>query len=423
MMVTENDAPAQGTLHFVSGFVNITPTQPVPLAGYGARSGGYVGIADELEANAVIVRDAARHLILITFDLLYVGDLLRHRLEETLLPFVQPDDLFLAASHTHFAPATDPGSPLLGVVDAHYFGFVVARVEALVRELMQAEFKPLHAGIGRSQADNAVNRRRVGWRLRRRFPFLHHGASMAPNPRGIKDETVTLLRLGSDAVVWNYACHPVFVPELIHVSADFIGVVRRSLRTKLGPKTAVLFWQGFSGDIYPSFAATMESLSARLKRRWFKTSGAVAADVWTRWAERLADHVDHAYSSAAPRPAIGPMRSQRVSCPLTDVLQGATTNKSIWAHRLQLGGEIDILGVSAELMTAYVSYFRDALRSPNLLCVGCIDGVFGYLPTSRMLREGGYEAADFLPHFSLSGRFRDDLEQILRAKLVAPLAL
>jgi len=386
MTVNENDAPAPATLQFTSGFVNITPTHPVPLAGYGARMGPYAGIADELEANAVIVRDGARDLVFITFDLLYVGDLLRHRLEETLLAFVQPDDLFLAASHTHFAPATNPSSPLLGIVDANYFGLVVAQVEALVRGLMQAEFKPLHAGIGRSQADNAVNRRRVGWRLRRRFPFLRHGAWMAPNPRGVKDETVTLLRLGSEAVVWNYACHPVFVPHLNDVSADFIGVVRRSLRETLGPRTAVLFCQGFSGDIYPSFAATTDGLSARLKRRWFRTSDAVAADVWADWAARLAGHVDEAYANAATCPVIGPVRSLRVSCPLTDVLKGATTNRALWAHRIQLGAAIDILGVSAELMTAYASYFRAALRSPNLLCVGCIDGTFGYLPTAKMLR-------------------------------------
>jgi hypothetical protein len=407
------------TLQFTSGYVDITPTNPLPLAGHAGRAGPYAGIADDLEANAVIVQDGDQLLIAITFDLLYVGDWLRRQLERALEPFVQPDHLFLAASHTHFAPATDPALPLVGTVDADFVVMVAGKVEALVRELMHSEFKPLHAGIGRAQAYNAVNRRRIGWRLSRRFPFLRRGVSMAPNPRGIKDETIQVLRLGAEAVIWNYACHPVIVPQMNHISSDFIGVVRRALRAKLGLKTAVLFWQGFSGDVYPSFAATMFGL----RQRWYGGNETVAADVWTRWTADLAWHVERAHANAVMRPAVGPMRSVRVSCPVSDLLTAGTSDKALWTHRIHIGPEIDILGVSAEFVTAYISSFRSALASPNLLCVGCIDGVFGYLPTAQMLREGGYEAADFFPHFSLSGKFRDDLEQILRAKLVAPLAL
>ena len=49
------------TLSFTAGHVNITPTcSPIPLAGYGGRSvSRHAGIADDLEANAVIARQTA----------------------------------------------------------------------------------------------------------------------------------------------------------------------------------------------------------------------------------------------------------------------------------------------------------------------------------------------------------------------------
>jgi len=46
--------------------------------------------------------------------------------------------------------------------------------------------------------------------------------------------------------------------------------------------------------------------------------------------------------------------------------------------------------------------------------VGYIDSVFGYLPTATMLGERGYEDSGFMRLFGLTGRFRPELEQVVR---------
>jgi neutral ceramidase len=395
------------TVSYTAGALVITPTSPAPLAGYSGRSGVYDGVADDLEANVVVLREGDELTALISFDLLYVGGDLRRRLEEALIVWIKPDHLFLTASHTHFAPATDPTLPMLGEVFPDYVAMVVEKVGGLVRQLCEGELKPLEIRVGRAQAENAVNRRRVGWRLSRRFPFLRHGASMRPNPAGLKDETIRLIRLGNDAVIWNYACHPVFTPQMNHVSADFIGAVRRALRRRLGPTTAVLFWQGFSGDVYPSFASTMGG-------------DVVDAGAYRRWTDSLASHVAEAYDAATPRNA-GPIRSTRVSCSVNELLADGICDKTVWAQRIRIGPDVDILGLSAEVVTAYGERFRKFLQINDLFCVGCIDGVFGYLPTAEMLREGGYESANFMTAFGLAGKFRSDLEFVLETKLLTSL--
>lgn len=409
------------TISYAAGFVPITPTRPLPLAGFSGRSDAFAGIADELEANVVVLDDAGERTVLAALDLLFVGQHLRGSLEDALDDIVPPERLFLAASHTHFAPATDPSLPMLGITDRAYVAAITDRIADLVRRLLAGARKPLDIWQGRSAADNAVNRRSIGWRLTRRFPFFHHGVWMRPNLRGVKDETVRLLRLGDDALIWNYACHPVFMPQMDHVSSDYIGVVRQHMRRRLGVSAAVLFWQGFSGDVYPSFAVQVHRRSRSIRRRLLSRRTSIQPEAYRRWSDCLASCVADALDRSTPASG-GAIRSRRTRCSLNDLLAGHASDKSLHAHSISIGPDVHILGVSAELVTAYAAGFRQLLRLSNLLCVACIDGVFGYVPTAAMLREGGYEAGQFMPAFSLHGAFRHDLEQVIAAKLLTPLA-
>ena len=401
---------------FAAGFVDITPMRPVMLAGYGVRTGAYDGVADRLEANAIVLRGAGPPVVLVSFDLLYVGELLRGKLE-LALPEVPPDHLFLAASHTHFAPATDPTLPVLGLVADDYVTLIVERVATLVRQLLRGELRPLTLGTAECQADNAVNRRSVGWRVVKRFPFLRKGVWMQPNAAGMKDETVRIARLGGQALIWNYACHPVFIPRMNHVSADFVGQVRSALRAQFGAATAVLFWQGFSGNIYPSFASTMVGFPARIKRLLRKPAS-VDPTIWRDWADRLARQVVESAAQISLAEVRGGVQAARTTIALTDLVGPDAPDKRVTAHQVKIGSELHALGISAELVAEYGPLLRERLNNNRLICVGCIDGVFGYLPTARMLHEGGYEAGDFFPGFSLHGKFPSDIEERVQEKLL-----
>jgi hypothetical protein len=61
------------------------------------------------------------------------------------------------------------------------------------------------------------------------------------------------------------------------------------------------------------------------------------------------------------------------------------------------------------------------LRAPaSVIPVGCVGDVFGYLPTSEMVPQGGYEAQGFLPRFGLGGSFTSDVGAIVERKLLQP---
>jgi neutral ceramidase len=69
------------------------------------------------------------------------------------------------------------------------------------------------------------------------------------------------------------------------------------------------------------------------------------------------------------------------------------------------------VGVAAEVVTEYGALVEATFDTAITIPVGYIDEVYGYLPTERMLREGGYEASWFLAPFALEGPLNPAIEE------------
>jgi hypothetical protein len=83
---------------------------------------------------------------------------------------------------------------------------------------------------------------------------------------------------------------------------------------------------------------------------------------------------------------------------------------SVW----QFGKDLTLVGLSGEVVVDYVTLLEKAL-GPNQLwiCAYCND-VFGYLPSTRILEEGGYETRGL--YSGASGFFaREAQEVVVRA--------
>ena len=124
------------TAYAAAGTVDITPRNPVPLAGSGLRRGAFRAVADRLEANALVLRSSGPPVVLVSADLLFIGEELRAGVLRRLSGSVPDEALFFAASHTHFAPATDDLPPRLGRMDAGYVAQVCYQVAYLVTTIM-----------------------------------------------------------------------------------------------------------------------------------------------------------------------------------------------------------------------------------------------------------------------------------------------
>ena len=71
-------------------------------------------------------------------------------------------------------------------------------------------------------------------------------------------------------------------------------------------------------------------------------------------------------------------------------------------------GSVIIVALSAEVVAEYTQFFKDKFPNKTVIPVGYINTPFGYLPTQKILREGGYEAIDHFDSFSIIGNFNKD---------------
>ena len=379
--------------------LDITPTTPVVLASGPDLSRRTGRVFERLEANvAVLHDDRDRVTVLITVDLLYPGPALRRAIEAAL-PDIPPSRILLGASHTHRGPSASPGLPGLGQVDQTYLRDIAGQLCETVRTLVHStgqEVDECHVGVG--QLDHSINRRR------------RHGSTtrMGPNLDGVRDETCTTVRVSASGkiqfILWNYACHPVSHPETSMLSAHYPHVVRRRLREKYGLDVPVLFLQGFSGNTRPNASMRISRPRDVLRRlKWGPSFHDLSHSRYRKWCDSLADSALRIEASAS-LVEINEIQASRSVVPLrrfVELNDGDPREANLVSfQKMRLGRTLTIVGASAEVVSEYSAWIRDQLPAgEQLICAGCLDDTFGYIPTEQMLREGGYEPRGFCSSF------------------------
>ncbi len=405
-------------IQFSCGHAAINPKRNINLAGYAFRKSSYRSISDSLEANAVALRCSGNQAVIVSVDLLYVGDDLRSRVLERLAGTLRDDELFFAASHNHFAPAVERSKPLLGTFDEEYQDEVVIVVSRLLRSILDEKFQEgtiLFKSI--RGPDLNINRRRRGWS--HSWPPRREMCGL-PNPQGPRDQTIRVLQLcdtssSTKAVIWGYCCHPVGFPYPDSVTAHYPGVVRDAIRESFGDHTPVVFLQGFTGNVDPRIMARLPSRLFSVEMLKFLVYrllngvefGPFSESVWATWTGSLAESVIkiiRGESNGSDSVVNGQIRLRRVVLPVQSLGIQCPSNK-LFFHLIELG-KTRIVGISAEPVVEYVSIIEQMYPDSNVFPVGYIDDVVTYLPVENMLSEGGYEVDGFRRFFGVKGRFR-----------------
>jgi neutral ceramidase len=415
------DSDLSNALSFAAGKSEITPLQPVPLAGRTMRSAPYSKIASTLEANLVIFRGARGLILLIGVDLLFSSSEFQAAIQKRLTRAVaaQIETLFIVASHTHNAPAVDRSKPLLGKVDETYFSQAVERVAVLIAQTMAAPFKTaqtLWCGTSRCTL-NAVRRNR-GLRLRVKPLSLTLAVNMVVGTTKTDSHAVKVLVSRDESgramwVLWQWACHATSFEDATAVSSDFPGEIRDNLRKMYDDESLpVVFFPGLSGDLRPDpawFPLSLKDLAAYPLQRPFarpskENFGLLCRSLTTSLFEALQQLTEVKPSAA--------LQCRKAVVSLAKIISQKEPDLPMGKLEVLMldGGAFGFLLFSAEVTSRYRDLFGTALKD-NWFASGCCNHVFGYLPTDQEIAEGGYESEDFFPYFSLQGRFEQRVEQ------------
>ncbi len=404
---------SEGEVCYAAATVDISPTVPTPLAGFSNRRGPFRKVGSPIEANLLQIRTGCDTVVIIQLDALFPSRDLQRAILERSKCGLAPDNLILVASHTHNAPALDPSKPKLGVVHEGHFISVAERLAEAVRDLASRRGRPAKIRYGQVDAALNVSRRALHWHFRETFPFLRHGITLQPNLTIDVDNRLEVLSFDAGleviAVVWRWTCHPVENGSIHELSANFPGAVRERLRQEIRQDLPVVFLQGFAGDVNPRHVSRYASWRDKLFfpcGPWFARLTPAERDAWRR---TLAAELLDALESALPL-EVGPsVEHTRVDADLADFLTHPPPHGSLPVLRLSIGSGLHFVFVGAEVCQSYTSQVRSRL-SGIVMPVGYFDEVFGYLPSDAQVREGGYEAGDFMPYFSLRGKLKRNLE-------------
>jgi hypothetical protein len=409
------------TLRIAVKTVDITPIRPVGLGGFAGRLGPYRLVADDLALTVLVLRQVDAVVAIVSADVLFFDDAMREGLLRRLRDgglTLTADQLILAATHTHFAPMLDATKPRLGIAEREYRERIEDKAYGVLRELLEQDGEAVSLRYSRGAMRGQVCRRSLRATLADGGVVYH--SVMAPNAAEPVDDALTVIRFDTydgrpKAIVWNWACHPVGFPELEAVSADFPGTVRRRIKAEFGPQIEVLFLQGCAGDIRPDTTPAGGARDAVPPTDRDIEFSPFTPDGWERWAAAIADGVlrqvlaTNGWIQIAPAIASSScsIRLDRVASEAGDTMMGM--------RLLMLARDLAIVCWSAEPVSGYAVRLRSLLPECTVIAAGYVDTVFGYLPTDRMVRFGGYEVGGFCEYFGWPGRFTEAVEDVVMA--------
>jgi len=388
--------------------VNISPELPIWLSGYGGRNKPAQDKLDDLWAKALVLEDAdGRRAVLVTMDLVGIDrELSREvcgRIEEQ---FQMPRAaIALSTSHTHSGPVVRSNLAAMYALDERNSKRIEDYATELETKLIKVvadaieNLEPARLSWTVGKATFAVNRRNnpegdVPRRQREHGlvgPVDHDLPVLAIHSLGEEPE----LR----AIVAGYACHATVLSEY-SLSADWPGVGQNELERR-HPGTTVLFWAGCGADQNPlprrsidwlnrhgrAFAEAVDvALNSPLKRIESKL-GTAYEEIDLKFAALPSrDELESTAAGGPPQAAWA-----RYLLQTWDRDSGLPTGYPYPIQVWRLGDEINWLFLGGEVVVDYSLRLKSEIGRDNMWVASYSNDVMGYIPSQRVLAEGGYE--------------------------------
>jgi hypothetical protein len=400
--------------------VDITPSESIWLAGYAARTRPSESVRMPIHAKALALRDEAGAIsVVVTVDL--VG--IRREMIEPIAEragrelHIARERILFNASHTHSAPVVGDSTvyePQMGTYLEAQKAAIGRYTQALPNLLYSAiakavgDLRPATLWFEQGFAGFAVNRRRVG---RRELP-------------GPVDHDVPVLAAKAEdghylAIVFGYACHNTVMDDYT-VHGDYAGYAQHDLEGRF-PGATALFVQGGGADANPLPRRRVEDME--------------------RYGATLADAVEDTVK-APMKPVTGPVRAATETVQVNFEgpfdrarwqAEAASSTRPVALHGqrmlaiLDRGGSIPqsrpylvqawrfesgqtLLMLAGELTVDYALRFKAQYGPDTTWIAGYSNDVFGYIPSLRVWKEGGYEGGESFRFSTFPGRLTPDIE-------------
>lgn len=416
----------------------ITPQEPMYLAGFAGREVPAESTAMELFAKTLAIEDAkGTRFVMVTLDLVEVTHQLREVVaKEVKAKFGLPEkSLLMNCSHTHCGPELKYTElEFMGLTDPlrkerclRYNAFLTDKIVSIIGESLQT-LAPATISHGHARCGFAMNRRLKSDKPTD-DPYLN-----SPNPEGVVDHDVPVLTVTTAdnrlaAILFGYACHNTSM-SIKQWHGDYAGHAQAMIE-EAHPGTVALFMMGCGGDqnAYPRFSPIFSM----------------------RHGQSLATAVEAAID-AKPKPITGPLHidwqttrldyeSIPTAADLEKRLETSSGYDRKWDERrlfalnkgelrdhydfpvqlVRFGDALTFVGLGGETCVDYSLRLKREFTGPGKLWIaGYCNDVLAYIPSKRVLHEGGYEAYRSIIYWSNPlhpEKFADTLEERIIGKV------
>lgn len=396
--------------------IDITPDYPVRLSGFGFRRAESEGVTQRIFAKALAIRGAdGSPCVLVTADNLCVPDWITQDVGRRLAKAgVKPGNLTVTATHTHTAPMLQNVAPAL-------FGTPIPpdhqdRIDRYTREFTDSleevalaairDMRPAKLSWAQGRARFAVNRRTPGGPVDHDLPVL-----TVRNPDG------------SVRAVWfSYACHCVTLSDN-RISGDWAGFAQEAVE-RMFPGSVALASVGCGADANPSSGVTGDNV-------------AVCAAQGREIAEEIGRLLSQPGRELTEPPVV---RNARIDVPFD-----TPHPREVWEERAKaddaagyharrnlqrldrgealpdkinyplqawhFGDRLAVIFLPGETVVDYSLRLKREFDRTRIWVNGYSNDGRCYLPSERILQEGGYEGGGAMVYYDMPQRFAPGLEQ------------
>lgn len=417
---------------------DITPDLPIRLAGYAGRKRPADKVDHPLLVQAMALKNpGGERFVFVALDTCIVGRaFIQPVLQQCAEKFqLGPGNVAVVCSHTHSAPVleeslTDMVQPTVEEREhiARYSRLLQSKLVEVVGAAL-ADCQPALLERGLSRATFAVNRR------------LYDGdhVRLTDNPDGPVDWDVPVLRVkGTNgavrAVVFGYACHGTCIrggDDWYVVCGEYMAYARQHLEA-LQPGAVAMFLTGMGADSDP----TPRGGLLETKRHGLELAGAVMG-VLNRPMQPVRGTFKLAYDEVELPLKTPPTREQLEKdasgqdvyvklraenyLKLLNAGQPLPESVKLPLAALRLGDDLTFVLMGGEVVVDYSRRIKRVYAADHPWTIGYAYHIPCYIPTTRLIKEGGYEVDSSMIYYGFYGPFRVGIEDIVFKRLDAML--
>ena len=402
--------------------INITPKSPAFMTGYANRDKPSEGVLHDLWAKALVLSNKQEKMIIVSTDLLGLS----HQVSEEVAERIQAKlgverrQLMFNSSHTHSGPMIWPSlsviseySPADQKIVSEYTQVLVDKLVTVIVNAYERQ-EPMQVFVGHTSADFAINRRALA--------AQKNGINL-PGPI---DHDVPILKFMNSsgeikAVLFGYACHnTTLMGNNYFINGDYAGFAQIDIEKKI-PTATAFFILGCAGDQNPEPRGTVELAT----KHGSTLADQVVALVHSKELKPVKNELQSYFSTIPLKfkkvPAADYQKDlqssdkfiqRRAKLMLEAYNKGWNTETySYPIQGIRLGNEFRMIALGGEVVVDYSLRTKKEFPNKNIFVAGYSNEVMCYIPSERVLKEGGYEADSSMIYYGMPGPFEKGIEE------------